>query len=376
MKRNLREQMPIVYLPTQIYTALIMNTPFQPAWLRIGLLAALLMSAGCTVSDRSVIEKAQGFDDGIRPAEIKEPSIDAYFQKIGERIVQAARESDAAHWGPKSHFAKGEDQEWMFKGIQFHLVNSKTLNAFTTGGVHVYVYNELLQLCKNENELAAVMSHEFGHIYCRHVQAGQKRQYRILAAALGLGAVGYVAGGKEKGAEYGAAAFGAGTTAGNYFGMGFTRDDEGQADQTGFHFYCLAGWDPNAFGDFFQTMIDKGYDTTPEKASDHPTLASRVKIARERAEKSTDLGSNPERLRRPDIATPAQFDRHKADARDAGKRTADDKSLAKTQQLLTAMPRSCLTPTMPNDQMDAQQQILQQMKQKQAPQTSSQSTNP
>lgn len=343
-----------------------MATKIHPLPLGICLIVLHLFVTGCAVSDRSVIEKAQGFDDGIKPAEIKEPGIDGYFQKIGERIVQAAHQSDAAKWGPKSHFAKGEDEEWMFKGIQFHLVNSKTLNAFTTGGTHVYIYNELLQLCKNENELAAVMSHEFGHIYCRHVQGGQLRQYKILAGALGLGAVGYIAGGKEKGAQYGAAAFGAGSTAGNYFGMGYTREDEAQADQTGFHFYCLAGWDPNAFGDFFQTMIDKGFDTTPEKASDHPTLASRVKIARERAAKLPELGNHPEQLRRPEIATVSQFNRYKADAREAGKRTPDDKSLAKTQQLLTAMPRSCLTPTTPPDQDAAQQQILQEIKQKQA----------
>ncbi len=342
----------------------------------LSVIATFLSGVGCSVSDRSVIEKAQGFDDGIKPAEIREPTIDDYFQKIGTRIVQAARESDAAKWGPKSHFVKGEDEEWMFKGIQFHLVNSKTLNAFTTGGTHVYIYNELMQLCKNENELAAVMSHEFGHIYCRHVQAGQKRQYRIMAAALGLGAVGYVAGGKEKGAEYGAAAFGAGSTVGNYFGMGFTREDEAQADQTGFHFYCLAGWDPNAFGDFFQTMIDKGYDTTPEKASDHPTLASRVKIAHERAAKLPDLGAHPERLRRSEVATPSQFDRYKALARDAGKRTPDDKSLAKMQQLLTAMPRSCLTPIVPDDQTAAQQQIIQELKRKQASAENAKPANP
>ncbi len=107
-------------------------------------LIGLIAFSGCTaVSDKSVIQQAQGFDEGIKAAEIKDPDVNAYFQRIGARIIAAARESDRAKWGPPTHFNSSEPQDWMFKGIQFHLVNSKTLNAFTTGGEHVYIYNEL-----------------------------------------------------------------------------------------------------------------------------------------------------------------------------------------------------------------------------------------
>ena len=47
--------------------------------------------------------------------------------------------------------------------MRFHLVGSETVNAFDTGGGHIYVYNGLFQLCQNEDELAAVMAHEFAH---------------------------------------------------------------------------------------------------------------------------------------------------------------------------------------------------------------------
>ena len=65
--------------------------------------------------------------------------------------------ADRDHKGPKSHFTD-EDRDWMFsKKMEFHFVNSKTLNAFTTGGEHMYIYNELFKQCKSEDELAAVM---------------------------------------------------------------------------------------------------------------------------------------------------------------------------------------------------------------------------
>jgi predicted Zn-dependent protease len=332
-------------------------------WIMMPLLAAIL-TAGCQVSDRSVIQQAQGFDQGIKPAEITDAEVTGYFQQIGDRIVQAARQSDKAGWGPKTHFAKGEKDDWMFKGIQFHLVNSKTMNAFTTGGEHVYIYNELLQLCQNEDELAAVMAHEFGHIYSRHVQKGTSRQYGVIAAAVGLGAVGYVAGGKEHGADYAQKAAGLGLVGGNFAGMRFTRGDEAQADECGFHFYCLAGWDPDQFGNFFKAMIAKGLDTPSDLTSDHPTLASRVKKADERARTMPDLPPKSQ-LRRPEIASVSQFSRYKQRALDAGRNTPDDKSLAKSKLLLAAIPRSCIAPVDPPDQEAARQQLLTDLKSEQ-----------
>src|SRR5438445_11825513 len=104
---------------------------------------------------------------------------------------------DQQHFGPKAH--QKESSQWMFSSnMKFHFVNSKTLNAFTTGGEHMYIYNELFQKCKSEDELAAVMAHEYGHVYCRHVQQGENNQIATLAAgALAGGAAGYALGGSE-----------------------------------------------------------------------------------------------------------------------------------------------------------------------------------
>ena len=336
---------------------------FGPINIFSPLIIATLICGGCSVSDSSVIEKAKGFDDGIRAAEIKDGDVNGYLQKIGGRIIQAAKDSDAAHFGPDSHFNASEKQDWMFQGIQFHLVNSKTLNAFTTGGEHVYIYNELFQLCKNEDELAAVMSHEFGHIYCRHVHKGTTRQYAIIASSLGLGGLGYLVGGKDHGSDYAGYASSVGLAGGQFLGKGFTRKDEAEADETGFHFYCLAGWDPKQFGNFFQTMIDKGFDTTPEMASDHPTLASRVEIAKKRAISMPFLPQR-DRLRQPEIVGEEQFRHFQQLAAQDATTTPDDKSLAKTKLLLTAMPRSCLTPVSGDEQKNALQELIQSIKQK------------
>lgn len=235
-------------------------------WLCLALCVAWL--GGCSLlqpSDSKVISQAANTNQALSPAIITDPQVNGYFQSIGERIITAAKAEDADHVGPKTHFAKGEDNSWMFTNkIQFHLVNSKTLNAFTTGGEHVYIYNELFQQCRNEDELAAVMSHEFAHIYSRHVAQGEKHQLETLAAGALVGAgAGYALGGSDNGVSYAAKGASVGAAGGQFVNMGFTRKDEAQADQYGFLFYTHAGWDPKQFDAFFHHMIDLGYDKTP-----------------------------------------------------------------------------------------------------------------
>lgn len=319
---------------------------------------ALLAGAGgigCAPKDNQVISNAADAHKTLAPAVINDSQINGYLQQIGNRIVASARKEDAAHKGPSEHFDSSQDNAWMFSNqIQFHLVNSQTLNAFTTGGVHVYIYNELLQKCASEDDLAAVMSHEFAHVYCRHVASGQKHQMQtLIAGAVVGGAAGYAAGGDDKtsamtsGASYGAAA-------GQFVNMGFTRKDEAQADQYGFVFYTDAGWDPRKFGDFFKTMIAAGYDTTPGILSDHPTLASRVEAANQRVQQ---LGGSVDAHRQPNIATDAQFAQIRSRAAQLGKTLPTDASLANSQQLLQALPRSCVTPLDPPDAVRARQAL-------------------
>src|SRR5678816_4091575 len=131
------------------------------------LLTFVLLAGGCA-TDQAVISQANQMNGQLKPAIMEDPELASYLQKVGDRIIGAAKELDAQGYGPKSH--KNGENAWMFgNNMKFHFVNSKTVNAFTTGGDHMYVYNALFQMCKDEEELAAVMSHEYGHVYARHV---------------------------------------------------------------------------------------------------------------------------------------------------------------------------------------------------------------
>ncbi len=164
------------------------------------LVAGLVLAGGCT-SDRQVISQATQLHGGLQPAVISDPDLSTYLQTVGDRIIAVARELDQQHYGPDAHFS--QDSSWMFtNSMKFHFVASNELNAFTTGGEHMYIYTQLFDTCRSEDELAAVMAHEFAHVYSRHVQKGMNRQYAILGASAAAGGAGYAAGGKEHATEY------------------------------------------------------------------------------------------------------------------------------------------------------------------------------
>jgi predicted Zn-dependent protease len=316
--------------------------------------AALLVSlASSCATDRQVIEQASSTHAELAPAVVTDADMKAYIQSMGTRIVDAARAMDAEHYGPKEHFK--EDADWMFSDrMKFEFVNSKTLNAFTTGGEYMYIYTELLKTCRTEDELAAVMAHEYGHVYGRHVQQGMNRQYYSIGGALLGAAGGYAIGGKEHGAEYAAVGGSLGLVGTQFLNLGFTRDDEAEADSMGFDFYTRAGWDPKHFADFFQQLIDKGLDQSSDTMSDHPTLKSRVAAANQRVAK---LGPDAEKLRKAPVADAARFAAMKQRAEVVGRTMPNDQSLEKAQTLLAAVA-SCVSPVDMPDQIAAREKIV------------------
>jgi predicted Zn-dependent protease len=136
--------------------------------------------------------------------------------------------------------------------------------------------------------------------------------------------------------------------------MGFTRQDEAQADEYGFKFYTRAGWPPEHFGDFFQEMINAGYDKTPAYASDHPTLASRVQAANKRV---AALKPQDRQQTQPNVATPEQFAQYKQVAVQSAKGLPDDQKVLQAKNLLQALPRSCWVPYDPPDRHQAEEKL-------------------
>lgn len=312
----------------------------------------LTLLTGCA-SDNQVRSLAEGAHADLKPAVITDPELAGYIQEVGMRVVEAARQMSAAGYGPPAH-TDADDNAWMFQNARFHLVNSPTLNAFTTGGVHMYIYTELLLASKTEDELAAVVAHEFAHIYGRHVHKGIDRQMAI--AGVGIGAS--VAGAVASDNQYAGLLAGLAGSSAAVVGMGYGRNDEREADALGFDFFVRAGWDPNQFAGFFQTMIDKGLDGGASLTSSHPALSERVATAKKRA---ANLPASAAQWRRPPVADAARFAQIKARIREVAKSMPPDKSLEKARLMLASFS-SCVSPENSQPEQVKVRELLYQQK--------------
>jgi len=158
---------------------------------------------------------------------IRDSNIDTYFRSVAERLTQN-RSLPALRY-------------------RFRIVNSKEVNSLGFPGGAVYVYRGLLQAASNDDELAAIVAHEIGHIASRHGTAQLSRQLIVqapIAIAAGLTAT---EAWKEQLVKLGIslgidAPF-----------LRYSRDQELEASLMAVHLMADARFDPNAF----RTLLEK-----------------------------------------------------------------------------------------------------------------------
>ena len=125
--------------------------------------------------------------------------------------------------------------------FHFYIIRSNDLNAFAGPGGHIFVFTGLIEVMDEVDELAAVMAHEMGHVSARHIsdriEQNTKLQLATIAAALAAALIG----GKAQGAILSGS-----MAAAMQKQLAYSRDDERQADQLGFKYMSLAGFDPAA----------------------------------------------------------------------------------------------------------------------------------
>lgn len=155
------------------------------------------------------------------------------------------------------------------------LLNSPVLNAMALPGGYVYISRQLLALMNDEAELASVLGHEVGHITARH---SQRRQSRSQMSSILAGIAGVLTGSQLIG--QGANMVAQLTT------LGFSREQERQADSIGTRYIAALGYDPMASGEILaalaaQTRLEaqlagrSGQEPSAWLAT-HPNSAERV----------------------------------------------------------------------------------------------------
>lgn len=156
----------------------------------------------------------------------------------------------------------------------------KEPNAFALPGGKVGVNTGIFSVARNQDQLAAVLAHEIGHVVEHH---HDERITRQMGAQTGLGIAGALLGARYgQGAADATSQFG-GMAAQGLFLLPGSRLQESEADVVGQRLMAQAGFDPAQAVNLWQNMISAGGSRPPQWLSTHPDPQARIQELRSRA---------------------------------------------------------------------------------------------
>lgn len=233
------------------------------------LLAGTVALTGCvgegTGLGLNVVSEEQvqqmGVESWQRIRSETEPSDNQSYQQTAERV--ADRLLSAAGANPDAW------EVVVFEGDQ--------ANAFALPGKKIGVYEGMFQLAESEDQLAAVIGHEIGHVEAEHsaervnTQVTTQGALQLVSAALQVGNIQYanmIAGALGAGAQYGVL-------------LPYSRNQELEADRIGLENMAQAGYDPRASIELWQNMQSTGGGAPPAFLSTHPAPEQRIEELQE-----------------------------------------------------------------------------------------------
>ena len=164
-----------------------------------------------------------------------------------------------------------DQQRW-----DYALFENAEANAWALPGGKVGVYTGIFKVATNQDQLAAVVAHEIGHVIARH---HDERITRQLGAAGAVQLLGSLAGDYSQIATQGGSLF---AQAG--FLLPNSRAQETEADVVGQDLMAKAGFDPRGAVGLWRNMAAAGGARSPQWLSTHPDPGSRLRELESRAD--------------------------------------------------------------------------------------------
>jgi len=148
------------------------------------------------------------------------------------------------------------------------------VNAFALPGGYVYIFKALIDRVESDDELAAVLAHEVGHIAARH--SAKRAQGSLGDSVLQLLMV--VSGAQMDGATRARI-----HEALNQLMMSYSRDDEVWADRLSIKYLRTAGYNPDGAITFLERLMEiqrKSPLRKYHRYRTHPYLSERISFVR------------------------------------------------------------------------------------------------
>lgn len=158
---------------------------------------------------------------------VTDPEVNAYVN----RVVQ--------------HLAINSDAKVPFT---VRIVKNEDANATSFPGGYLYVNSGLIAACPDEATFVGILAHEVGHVAARHVTKALTRRMLFRVGAIPLM---FITGGIAVAVDNAAG------VAMPIYSAKFVRDSEREADLLAVEYTYAAGYDPEAFVQFFETIAAK-----------------------------------------------------------------------------------------------------------------------
>ena len=264
-----------------------MNKKHSAAWGRFGILSLslvmLLYLSGCAtvynpatrkdefilIDTNSEVALGRSIDAQIRNEYAIYPDVfvQERARRLGEAVSQVCERKDLAY-----HFLVLKS-----KG------NKKEVNAFSTPGGYVYIFKDLADEA-TDDELVGVIAHEVGHVAAKHA-------VKRLQLAMGYDILMTLAlRGREAGSIRQMMDIVNSLTV-----LGYSRQDELEADSLAVRYTYKSGYDPNGLLTFMQKLQDLHQDNTPAILNflrTHPPYEQREQLLAEEIAQIKQIDEN------------------------------------------------------------------------------------
>ena len=181
-----------------------------------------------------------------------------YVGELGEKLLDVS-----SHRGKKYHF---------------YVLDNSQINAFATPDAYIFVNRGLIAFLSSEEQLAAVIGHEIGHVVGEHSMKRMSKA-RVINGALNVGSIlGSIFIGRETTEN----ALLVADLASTGILLNYSRSDELEADRLGIQQMHDAGINPIGSQQFFEKLSKKDNRQSSgieQLLSTHPATNDRVKQA-------------------------------------------------------------------------------------------------
>jgi predicted Zn-dependent protease len=191
---------------------------------------------------------AQAYQEILNKGRVsRDPQMNAIVARVSQRLAGVV-DVPGAQW-------------------QYTVFDDATPNAFALPGGKIGVNAGMFRVARTEGQIAAVISHEIGHVMARH---SAERMSREVAVQVGIGLLGAA----TNTAQY-AEVMAQAATLGLI--LPFTREQESEADEIGLIHMARAGYDPREAIALWQNMEAAAGGRGPiEFLSTHPSPGNRI----------------------------------------------------------------------------------------------------